>query len=602
MFKDIQTIISVRREKNSAPVVNEAVILSPWRWLTAAAANLLCGIFMACAFPPLNWSVLAYIALVWPIYYCMNGGIKRAIATGFLFGIGWAFPSFYWLREIQGGLPYLMAPILSLYVICFFVIIRPAFRYLLIPVDIQLRGCDIERNFYRPQIFREILFAATVAAAYTVTEHWRCNVLPWNDLSVSQWKNIALIQIVSITGQNALTFLLVFMNTAIALAIRNSLLTDSRSRYRRPWAFIAALLLFMGCAVYGAMQLLNAAKQPAEDFTILKLGLVQCDISQRRSATDAEAVEALNICMQLSDDLLSREKVDLLVWPETAVPLPFRVNQLLCIQYRMAVMKMLEKYKTPFLFGTIDYGPPTTPEEEYATYNSAFLLTPEGKLAGYFYKTHPVPFGEYVPFRKYLPKWVIDIIDMNRDLTPGTSFNPLQIAPGIKAGISICFEDIFAYISRAEAQLGANLLLVITNDAWYPTSAEPEQHLANSIFRAVETNLPLVRCGNNSASCVIDGTGRIRDGVLRTITDDGKTLVDAVSRGRAAESVIVEIPKNPEMTFFTRHGNLFIRGCYLLLIVVSLYLVNRYLAKRRKLLALVQQDVKSIESKRSETP
>ena len=433
MFKGIQTIISVRREKNSAPVVNEAVILSPWRWLTAAAANLLCGIFMACAFPPLNWSVLACIALVWPIYYCMSGGMKRAIATGFLFGIGWAFPSFYWLREIQGGLPYLMAPILSLYVICFFVIIRPAFRYLLIPVDIQLRGCDIERNFYRPQIFREILFAATVAAAYTVTEHWRCNVLPWNDLSVSQWKNIALIQIVSITGQNALTFLLVFMNTAIALAIRNSLLTDSRSRYRRPWAFIAALLLFMGCAVYGAMQLLNAAKQPAEDFTILKLGLVQCDISQRRSATDAEAVEALNICMQLSDELLSREKVDLLVWPETAVPLPFRVNQLLCIQYRMAVMKMLEKYKTPFLFGTIDYGPPTTPEAEYATYNSAFLLTIEGKLAGYFYKTHPVPFGEYVPFRKYLPQWVIDIIDMNRDLTPGTSFNPLQIAPGIKA-------------------------------------------------------------------------------------------------------------------------------------------------------------------------
>ena len=90
--------------------------------------------------------------------------------------------------------------------------------------------------------------------------------------------------------------------------------------------------------------------------------------------------------------------------------------------------------------------------------------------------------------------------------------------------------------------------------------------------------------------------------MLRTITDDGKTLVDAVSRGRAAESVIVEIPKNPEMTFFTRHGNLFIRGCYLLLIVVSLYLVNRYLAKRRKLLALVQQDVKSIESERSETP
>ena len=126
--------------------------------------------------------------------------------------------------------------------------------------------------------------------------------------------------------------------------------------------------------------------------------------------------------------------------------------------------------------------------------------------------------------------------------------------------MSICFEDVFPSVARREAQLGANLLLVITNDAWYPESSEPEQHFANCLLRTIETGLPMVRCGNNSSSVVVDRFGIVTDGLLK----DASGAVDPIGKARVAGVVEVTALPEPEPTFYVKYGEWFV---YLMLTV-----------------------------------
>ena len=141
---------------------------------------------------------------------------------------------------------------------------------------------------------------------------------------------------------------------------------------------------------------------------------------------------------------------------------------------------------------------------------------------------------------------------MHRDLTPGKSLAPIELNENVRFGVSICFEDVFPYIARGEVQRGANVLLVIADDAWYPTSSEPEQHLANSIARAIENNLPMVRCGNDSATCLITPAGEIIWSMAEALKfDDGKPF----RRGAGAATVTVSVPSagQNKITFYSRY-------------------------------------------------
>jgi len=243
---------------------------------------------------------------------------------------------------------------------------------------------------------------------------------------------------------------------------------------------------------------------------------------------------------------------------------------------------LAEAFGAPLLLGTLEYDASTAPP---GTLNSAVLVDGRDMLRdgylGQYDKVHPVPFGEFVPLRRYLPQWIIRLIDMNRDLTPGRSLSPLAINSQVRLGVNICFEDVFAYIAREEYLRGANLLAVITNDAWYPTSSEPEQHLAHALFRAVETNLPMVRCGNDSATCVIAPTGRIVWSLSEAKRfGDGK----AFRRGAGSATVAIAVPRREQwkMTFYTRCGDWFARGCVGVVLLLSLVCAGRLFLWRRE--------------------
>jgi apolipoprotein N-acyltransferase len=541
------------------------------RWSTSILKILILfcsGMLMSASVPPLNWSVVAWFALI-PLYWIIcDQRMDKAWIGGYFWGLGWGFTGFFWLREINPAIPYMLAPIMALFP-AFWAMAVPALRRgLVIPNDVQMQGFDAVDNFTTPAPLKEFLYALALAAWWCIMEWTRSNLLPWNYLSTSQWRNLPLLQLCSITGTYGISFLLALTNITLAMAVKNGLKTK---KYQRPIPFMLTLIILMAAVMTGNH--FSLKKQLDKSAKIaFDAALIQGNISQRRCANNAEAQEALDIYMKMSYEIAAtKPKPDIIIWPETAVPYPYRGAHPLCRNYRFRIFSFIRKTGIPMLLGTIDFEDlPPGVKREPGTMNSAFLFENNGLFRAKYDKVHPVPFGEYVPFRSILPQWAVKAIDMNRDLTAGTSYQPLPLYPGVKAGISICFEDVFAYISRREALEGANILTVITNDAWYPKSSEPDQHLANAVFRAVETGLPMLRCGNNSASCLIQPNGFISDCVFKVKDPKtGKERPAPEIRGRKAGIIRVAVTAKPELTFYTKYGDVFLLLCWILALIAT---------------------------------
>ena len=193
-------------------------------------------------------------------------------------------------------------------------------------------------------------------------------------------------------------------------------------------------------------------------------------------------------------------------------------------------------------------------EDEKHAYNAALLVTEGGRRTQLYRKLHLVPFGEYVPGRNRVPLLARIIGDqVPADFDAGTDYtvfrltnNAVQIAP------LICFEDTIGELTRRFVIKGANLLVNVTNDGWFLRSAGSQQHLANAIFRCVETRRPMVRAANTGVTCFVNEFGR----VTQTLVDEtGSQFTDGVITGD------VMIPTQGTLTFYAQHGELFAQCC-----------------------------------------
>ncbi|MCF6174715.1 MAG: apolipoprotein N-acyltransferase [Victivallaceae bacterium] len=545
---------------------NEAFRISWRRRGIELLALVFGGILTSIAVPDLNWSVAIWFCII-PLYWIIRFKSPfKAWLCGYIWGLAALFTGFFWLREIQPAIPFMIAPILAVLPACWSMLAAFLHRNLLYPAATQLRGFDAV-NSYLPAPWKEFILALVLAALWCLSEWAKAWLLPWNFLSASQWQNLPLIQICSYTGTYGVSFLIVMVNITFAMAFINGLKPVPKAiphaRFRRPLPFIIMMFVMMAVIMFGSNKL-RRSRVPAKAQVQFSPALIQGDISQRRQASNAEAQEALDIYTKMSKAVIPR-KPDIIIWPETAVAYPYRGSGIVCRDYRFQLFSMIRDSGIPFLIGTIDFEdlPAGTTRTPGVT-NAALFLGKSGEPVAKYEKIQRVPFGEYVPFRQYLPEWLVEMADMGRDLTPGKSFTPLQLAPGVKAGMAICFESVFDYIAREEARRGANLLLVISNDAWYPTSSEPAQHLANAVFRTIETGLPMLRVGNNSASCLIRPNGEITDSLMNKKLPNGKTVVAPEVRGRASGIFTIMLELEPELTFYTRFGNLFIALCWAL--------------------------------------
>ncbi|MGH7888918.1 MAG: apolipoprotein N-acyltransferase, partial [Thermodesulfobacteriota bacterium] len=240
---------------------------------------------------------------------------------------------------------------------------------------------------------------------------------------------------------------------------------------------------------------------------------------------------------------------DLIIWPETAIQAWIPVSSRFLVDKGEIVVPQIKG--TYFLVGGLSYKINKTDKDEITDrdierFNTAFLTDSQGRILGKYNKIMLLLFGEHLPFASYFPS-LKEISPASGDFTPGNELNILEIKEkGIKIAPLICYEDIIPSFSRKFVEKGANLIVNITNDAWFGRSTAPYQHLLISIPRAVETRRYLIRATNTGVSAVVDPLGRV---VAQTEIFNQATLETEVGI------------MNGDKTLYTRIGNAFAWGC-----------------------------------------
>src|SRR5207245_6544919 len=215
--------------------------------------------------------------------------------------------------------------------------------------------------------------------------------------------------------------------------------------------------------------------------------------------------------------------------------------------------------------GTID-------EENVDVYKAALLVSDGGERVQVYRKLHLVPFGEYVPGRHRVPLLARIVGDqVPGDFKAGKEYTVFALTTGdVQVAPLICFEDTIGELTRqfvlpSETNPGANLLVDITNDGWFLHSAGSHQHLANAIFRCVETRRPMIRAANTGVTCFVNEFGRVTQ-KLQYYT--GSTFTAGELTGE------INVPTEHELTFYTRRGELFAQVCAVITLLAVLTVIG----------------------------
>jgi apolipoprotein N-acyltransferase len=395
---------------------------------------------------------------------------------------------------------------------------------------------------------RNIRFAVCGASAWVALDWlrgWLFTGFGWNSPGTALHNNLALIQIADLFGVYGITFLVVFTNLTIALVLRR-LKTDASLRMLPNLrGEIMTLLILLGLAVsYGVRTVLE---KPAGKYTTVRAVCLQPNIDQLEKFAEAQETAILERLERLMDLAAAPQapKPDLVLWPEATTPRGMFADEL----NHQFTLRQAARAGVPMLIGTLEPGPATDTPDRMAEYNSAVLLEDSAVPLQSYRKRHLVPFGEFLPFREWAPGWLRDLVP--GDLVPGREANLLHLStPRVRIGALVCFEDSLAAETRASVREGAQLLVNLTNDAWFGTTAAAAQHLVNAKFRAIETRLPLLRCANSGMTCKVDTLGRVEQH-LEPFTEG----IDTFS---------VQVPESPSLTPYMRWGDQWIGCCVVL--------------------------------------
>jgi apolipoprotein N-acyltransferase len=303
-------------------------------------------------------------------------------------------------------------------------------------------------------------------------------------------------------------------------------------------------LFGLGCVlVFGFHQL--RFEQPRE--RVLRAALVQPSIPQTLIWDSDKDEERFQSVVALTKTI-GPDKVDLLIWPEAAVPKLLRYDP----ESLDVITNLARSFHAWMIIGADDKEPRagTLNIHEADYYNSSFLIDPKGRLINRYRKRGLVIFGEYVPLQHTLP-FLKYLTPIPGSYTSGDK--PVQFDledQNIRTAVLICFEDIFPHLAREYVDDDTDLLINLTNNGWFGESASQWQHGLSALFRAIENNVPLIRCSNNGLTCWIDERGRIKQ-MFRDATDR------IYGPGILYATVPLPAHGTHTPTFYHRHGDLF---------------------------------------------
>ncbi len=341
----------------------------------------------------------------------------------------------------------------------------------------------------RARVPRPAAFAAGVYAGTFVP-----TMLPWTPAGgASPWP--AVVQLADVVGERGVTALMALVAALAAAGARAALRRESRGRGLSIAGAAAALLVAQIAFGAARIRAVDAARTPVH----ARVALLQPAVDASTRWEDDRAPALLRELASLTERAAARGS-DLVVWPEAAYPyrLPHGVRRA-SVAPREIVPPTV---RVPVLAGLVLESP------DGPAYNSALLAYPGGALSESYDKRHLLWFGETVPLADRLP-WLRRVFARGLGLAPGVTPR-LLVAGTIRAAVLICYEDTLPQAGREVAELAPNLLVNITNDAWFAGSPESELHLRLAAMRAVETRRDLVRAVNRGPTSWIDAAGRVR--------------------------------------------------------------------------------------------
>ncbi|SNS42583.1 apolipoprotein N-acyltransferase [Granulicella rosea] len=511
--------------------------LSDWSRLALAAAT---GCLWFLSAPPFRFSVGAWFAMI-PLMIVLERtpSLARAVLFSSVAGLIVNIGGFYWLFETIrrfAGLPWPLA-LVAFLAICLY----QGLTFSLFGAAVHV----LRRRGYIPM--------ALIAPLAMVAAEWTVPMIFPDSLAITQAWHPLVIQIADIAGPAGVCALLLLINGALYD------LAASRRRAVVPAIVSGGILL--ATLVYGEMRIrqIDARSNAAPK---LRVGIVQPNFAhaQRGSLSPQAAPERLALLQEQSREL-EAEGAQLIVWSETSYP--FALQRHAGSATVSPAHPILQGFHTPVIAGaqTIDWA-------THQAFNSAILVDREDRIAGIYDKVRLLNFGERVPAGEALP-WLTRLMPREyARFTPGSSADPLLLkkpdGTSWRLGTFICFEDTLPEFLRSIGANHPNLLVNISNDSWFGEGSEPWEHLALSVFDAVEQRSAMARSVNSGVSAFIDANGRV---IQETYA------VDPSLHARPPSHRLALLPlMEGGHTFYDRAGHRFaglLSSCLMLLLIRS---------------------------------
>jgi len=476
------------------------------------------GILLALAFPKVDLGLLAWVAFVPLLWVVQKQPPKQALASGWVAGMGFYLCTLYWVVRTIGlysNIPPTVAVVPLLLMCVILAVYTGAFAAGL--------------RFYQQRGGSIVLLGPLLWVALEWIRSFFFIGFPWVSLGYSQHSSLNLIQFAEVTGVYGVSALVIFVNLVVFTVLHKR--GPGRGRL-----LLAAVALVVGLSDWGAWRRAQLAALPPAHR--LRVGLIQGNIEQDKKWNPQFQEATIARYEQLTREAVVRG-VDLIIWPETAVPFFFQSD----VTYQGRLLNLARESKTPLLFGSPAFRLKGT---DVTLFNRAYLVSSSAEVLGYYDKMQLAPFGEYIPFHNSVLFFLDKLVEGIGDFAAGTELTVFSL-PREKFGVLICYEGIFPDLARRFVARGANFLVNITNDAWFGRTSAPYQHLVMEAMRAVENRVPLVRAANTGFSAVVDLDGRVRS---QTALYETTFLVAEVAW--------------PQVTsFYTAHGDLFAHLCAL---------------------------------------
>jgi apolipoprotein N-acyltransferase len=516
----------------------------------------LAGIFVGTSyipFPP--WALIFCFTPLWLFAVSDSTKTKQSLWAGWIAQFTLTLIGFHWIAYTAhafGQLPWVVSA-LALLLFC-------AFMHLYIPAAVGL-GTYLKKRFSLGKI--PTLFI--IALLHALLERVWPSIFQWNLGYVFIWAKIPIYQLADIVGFEGLSTLVLVFNAWIA-----SIWILQETSIKK--AISSAVLLaatFAGLAGWG---LVHGQEWNTFDREV-RATVIQANIgnSEKIYAEKGKGYQQFILKKFLDLTVEASKKfpqTDIFIWPETAFP-DYLDQHLLGRKQTDALAATMGPIGKPLITGAYSRDQATDEKKDQSTYNALFIVDPvANSLDKPYHKTELLAFGEYLPFSEQLP-FLLKLLPFVSNFGRGHGPQTLKWThkdENLHWGGQICYEGLYPDFTRELALEGTDILVNVTNDSWFGTPFEPNQHLYMTFARAIEVRRPLIRSTNT--------------GISTGILANGDVLQKSPLHQEWTGEFVLKYRKNAPQTFFTEYGHW---DWLLILIILGILVAGAaYYAKSRR--------------------